>query len=850
MFSQFWSNLYNIYRTYALIAYFVAFKPFFSGLLLIKCLSPDLADLLNIYNNTEGKGMNRRELLKRAGFLTTSVVVVGLTGCLGSDNDDPNNEEMLQRTGFAGTFSFPQGVIAADPKPDGIILWTRVVPHGYDTIKEINESQLDVAVTLELAMDSSFRELITAPIKLTAKAMYDNTIRHKLTGLSALTTYYYRFRAGTGVSRVGRFKTAPQINAELNSLNFAFMACQDWSVNHWIGLTALAKHNLDFVVHLGDYIYEAAGDSYQAEKVEGLHDKIVMPSNSRKPNNPDAQIAVTTEDYRYLYKKYRSDLRLQELHARFALIAVWDDHEFSDDCWQNNETYTNGTIELAALPLPMSPASDTTAQTPRRRSANKAWFEFMPADIPALDESAAEDFKTVKIYRDLQFGKLAHFIMTDQRLYRADHIIPEAVDNPLTPTTDQLGSIGSRYFVPEDTHAQVQQGKMMAAINVAFNSLPNTDANKLVLGTILAKLNADMTGSTLTAQEQAVFNEVGLPLVSILSETQRNWWKSKMASSTATWKFWGNEVSLLRMALNLKIIPAVVAAGEKNPVLKAMINSYLINADQWDGYSAERANLMSFLTNNNIKNVVAVTGDIHAFYAGEVPANYANYEQGKAAMVDLVTAGISSSSFWSYLASVVGDFETEVTAVKTARTANPSTYSNGLESGANPFAALRQMVYTSVNMLIYEQVKATILAAADLSTAEKQQAAYRQIFEAYLTKEVPVAQGGYAPINTLNETFAGNMGQTIQAVSQQLGVTIPNPYTGTASAPPVQNPWIKYVESNTQGFITVNVTAARVEAKYHHIETLAKNPNTDTVIAASKTKTVVVNNASTQLTIS
>lgn len=797
--------------------------------------------------------MNRRELLKRAGFLTTSVVVVGLTGCLGSDND-PNNEEALQRAGFAGSFSFPQGVIAADPKPDGIILWTRVVPHGYDTIKQISAEQLDIAVTLELAMDSSFRELISTPIKLTAKAMYDNTIRHKLTGLSALTTYYYRFRAGTGVSRVGRFKTAPAVNAELNSLNFAFMACQDWSVNHWIGLSALAKHNLDFVVHLGDYIYEAAGDSYQAEKVEGLHDKIIMPSNSRKPNNPEAQIAVTTEDYRYLYKKYRSDLRLQELHARFALIAVWDDHEFSDDCWQNNETYTNGSVSLVNDVLPVSPAqlmgSDTTSQTARRRSANRAWFEFMPADIPALDESAAEDFKTVKIYRDLQFGKLAHFVMTDQRLYRADHIIPEAVDNPLTPTTDQLGSIGSRYFVPEDQHGQVQQGKMYLAIGKSIQALPDSHPSKPMLVQIFGKLTSDMTGSTLTAQEQAVFNEVGLPLVSILSETQRNWWKNKMASSTATWKFWGNEVSLLRMALNLKIIPEVVKQGEKNPVLKAMINSYLINADQWDGYSAERANLMSFLANNNIKNVVAVTGDIHAFYAGEVPVNYANYEQGKAAMVDLVTAGISSSSFWSYLASVVGDFESEVTAIKTARTANPSTYSNGLESGANPFAALRQMVYTSINMLIYEQVKATILATADLSSPEKQQAAYRQIFEVYLTKEVPVAQGGYAPINTLNETFAGNMGQTIQAVSQQLGVTIANPYTGIASPPPVQNPWIKYVESNTQGFITVNVTAARVEAKYHHIETLAKNPSADTVIAASKTKTVVVNNGSTQLMIS
>ncbi len=800
--------------------------------------------------------MNRRELLKRAGFLTTSVAVLGLTGCIGDNNEDPISEgQSLKETGQAGTFSFPQGVISADPKPDSIILWTRVVPQGYDSIKQIGNGQADVEVTLEVSTDNNFIERVMLPVNIMAKAMYDNTIRHKLMGLSPSTTYYYRFKAGTGVSRVGRFKTAPAVNADVNNLNFAFMSCQDWSVNHWIGLSALVKHNLDFVVHLGDYIYEAAGDSYQAEKVEGLHDKIMMPSNTRKPNNPDAQIAMTTEDYRYLYKKYRSDSRLQDLHARFAIIAVWDDHEFSDDCWQNNETYTNGSfVDINGLPV--SPAqlpngSDTTSQTARRRSANRAWFEFMPADIPALDESVAEDFKTVKIYRDLQFGKLAHFVMTDERLYRADHIIPEAVDNPLTPTTDQLGSIGSRYFVPEDKHGQAQQGKMIAAIKGAFDSLPNTDANKLVLGGMLTKLKADMTGSTLTAEEKAIFNEVGLALVSVLGETQRKWWKEKMASSTATWKFWGNEVSLLRMALNLKAIPAIVAAGEKSPALKAMINSYLINADQWDGYSAERANLMSFLASNNIKNVVAVTGDIHAFYAGEVPANYANYEEGKAAMVDLVTAGISSSSFWSYLASVVGDFESDVKAVLAARSANPTGYINSLESGSNPFSALRTLVYVCPNMLIYSQVKEAVLknTALDLTTSEGREAAYRLVFNEYLntinSQNLNNAQG-YQIFNTLNETFAGNMGYTIQALAK----SATNPYTGLATPPAIQNPWIKYVESNTQGFITVNVTPARVEAKYHHIASLSNNPTADSVILSGRAKTVVVNNGSTKLTVS
>ncbi len=824
--------------------------------------------------------MNRRQLLKSAGFLTSSVAVFGLVGCGGGSR--ASEDEILAYAGFSGNYQFPQGVMAADPKPDSIILWTRVVKTNDDPIAQVSSSSPDVMVQLEIATSSHFDALAMEPVVISVQAKYDNTLRHKLMGLAAATTYYYRFRAGTGVSRVGRFKTAPAANATVDALNFAFIACQDWSVNHWAGLSALAKQNIDFLVHLGDYIYEAAGDSYQTEKVETSHDALKIPSNTSKPNGGGAKIAVTVEDYRYLYKKYRSDLRLQELHARCALIAIWDDHEFSDDCWQNNETYGNGSVTILAGGLPISneqlgiasAAGADTRQTERRRAANKAWFEFMPADIPALDESVASNFATVKIYRDLKFGNLAHFIMTDERLYRADHVIPEAVDNPLTPAADQLGSINSRYFVPEPTFLQVQGGKMQASVKGAYDSLPDGDT-KTMLGTILFKLQADPTGATLTAKEVATFNEVGLTLVSIMGKTQRDWWKTTMASSTATWKFWGNEVSLLRMALNLNALPAVVAqanamADAGYPAQKALLNSYLVNADQWDGYGAERANLMAFLASNNIKNVVAVTGDIHSFFAGEVPVNPAAYTAGSAAMVDLVTAGISSSSFWTYIASVVGSFEEEVKATKAARTAAPTTYENLLEKGDNPFVSLRPLVYSCANMLVYSQVRTGVIKVAsgdaiDVSTIAGQIAfaglpdankiaMNRAAFDEYLKHEVPTASGGYIPQNTLNETLAGEMGKTIQAMAAAAGATIANPYTGTASPPAIQNPWIKYAQTHTQGFITVKVTAAKVEAKFHHTLPLVSaagamnTPTADNVV--SMVKTVTVNKDSTLLTVS
>ena len=38
--------------------------------------------------------------------------------------------------------------------------------------------------------------------------------------------------------------------------------------------------------------------------------------------------------------------------------------------------------------------------------------------------------------------------------------------------------------------------------------------------------------------------------------------------------------------------------------------------DSWDGYGAERKEILDFLIDNGVKNIVAITGDIHTFFAG------------------------------------------------------------------------------------------------------------------------------------------------------------------------------------------------------------------------------------------
>jgi alkaline phosphatase D len=73
--------------------------------------------------------------------------------------------------------------------------------------------------------------------------------------------------------------------------------------------------------------------------VESRHDALVLPDGVFKNGSSGAKYANSLADYRYLYKKYRTDTRLQALHERFAFIAIWDDHEFTDDAWQDAQTY-------------------------------------------------------------------------------------------------------------------------------------------------------------------------------------------------------------------------------------------------------------------------------------------------------------------------------------------------------------------------------------------------------------------------------------------------------------------------------------------------------------------------------
>ena len=266
-----------------------------------------------------------------------------LAGCSGdaqvarSEANDGGNGGPL-RTGEAPPVAtkaelviFPQGVASGDPRPDSVILWTRVQPPDGGSARE------DVPVTYEVATDLAFKDVI-AKGELSAPGSADNTVRLKVTKLEAFSTYYYRFKAFGVTGPIGRTKTAPKDDADVPA-RFAFAACQDFVGRYYYAWKVVAEEDtVDFVIFLGDYIYETAGNpAFQT------------PTDVRKIDLPDGidlggggLAAKTLADYRALYKQYRGDENLRRAHQLFPFFCIWDDHEFGDDCWQDNTNHFNG----------------------------------------------------------------------------------------------------------------------------------------------------------------------------------------------------------------------------------------------------------------------------------------------------------------------------------------------------------------------------------------------------------------------------------------------------------------------------------------------------------------------------
>jgi alkaline phosphatase D len=240
-----------------------------------------------------------------------------------------------------------------------------------------------VEVEWEVAHDEGLRQIARRG-STWASPDWAHAVHVELAGLEPDRWYWYRFRAGDAVSPVGRTRTAPRADAAPARCRFAVASCQHYEHGYFAAYRHMLADELDFVVHVGDYIYESSWG-----------EPGVRSHGAAEP--------YTLDDYRARYALYRTDPDLQAAHAAFPWLLTWDDHEVDND-YAAARSEELDPVELFLL---------------RRAAAYKAYYEHMP-----LPRRAVALGPYARLYARAGFGTLAGFHVLDDRQYRDTQVCP------------------------------------------------------------------------------------------------------------------------------------------------------------------------------------------------------------------------------------------------------------------------------------------------------------------------------------------------------------------------------------------------------------------------------------------
>lgn len=652
--------------------------------------------------------LNRRHFMKMAVVSVTAASFGLLPGCNdGGDDDGYVIDETI----------FPQSVASGDPKPNSVILWTRVEDGA------ARSSRADATVTLQVAKDEGFSELVL-DTQLNAPAEHDYCVKVKVVGLDSGAIYHYRFLYGDEPvsSPKGRTKTAPAKDADA-TVKFGVVVCQDY-IDGYYNVYALMldrESDLDFIVHLGDYIYEydkGTGGLDVAERA------LQFPDYSPEAVAEAGEFvysARSLDNYRYLYRAHHDDPKLKRIHELYPMIVIWDDHEFSDDCHGATGTYSDGVRD--------------EYDPERRRNSIQAFYEYLP-----VDEDYDDAFVTSQTFdsplnptyaslaqpgtgcnRPLRFGKHLDMYLTDYRTFRPDHLIPEgafpgkiALDKAtlVAMFEAQYPGMGEAVYASQAGafHAYVSLDNLPAP----YNAYAATYQAALV-GTLAAAYEAEGMESSAAATKAAddlsgnvaviVFNSLvsgfnaatGNALPTIDDTTAESLDKGvdySLMGKTSFFSSTGSRYGVVKATFDLLSAathggqPENVFGAEQQAALDAylaasdatffcQVNSvstasllwdlrnedvfapigfnqlFLANVDHWDGFPARRMAMVKALQQRG--KAFMISGDIHASFLT------AWRPDGGPAVPDYTVSSISSTVFNRYVELTVQALSTLLT---------------------------------------------------------------------------------------------------------------------------------------------------------------------------------------------
>ncbi|KAL4948028.1 PhoD-like phosphatase-domain-containing protein [Aspergillus filifer] len=339
---------------------------------------------------------------------------------LGIDTSTIHSRSLTKRDEVplsADQLTFTHGVASGDPYADSVILWTRVAPsrnasdnevtvsgnvplYDHENEKYAKASAHPICVAYSVFSDEEGIEVVDAGEAYTSSDV-DYTVKVEASGLEPFTNYWYQFHVcdSENVSPLGRTKTAPREGDDVDEVKIAVHSCSNYPSGYFNAYGNVArKDNVDYVVHLGDYIYE-----YESG-VPGVDERAVVPPKE----------IFTLYDYRTRLGQYRTDEDLLASHQMFPWVTVWDDHEIA------NNGYRDGFSGLRNTEDSFYNYGPQISVDQRKLNAVRAYFEWMPIRQVDMDDG-------LRIWRSFKMGNLFDLIMIDTRNY--DRSITDLSDN-------------------------------------------------------------------------------------------------------------------------------------------------------------------------------------------------------------------------------------------------------------------------------------------------------------------------------------------------------------------------------------------------------------------------------------
>ncbi len=597
---------------------------------------------------------DRRKFLKyMLAGLTVPTVTVN-PAAFAANKESIDVDALMKQGHQGGVNYFTCGVVSGEPTPDAVVIWTRIEdpalipvtspyrsepvdmqnvsgggthrewrkapgangdPESYSTIYLLDQLRtLDQGEKAKVGYHvyDGNGQLICEG-KAETSTLRDYTLKLDVTGLQPGTVYFYRFSYKKTFSPLGRMKTLPAAGTTPDLVRFVAFSCQSYWQGYWNALHHVGQEqDVDFLLHLGDYIYEYGGDSV-GDDANGVRCDPYPPESQNDPN-PDGDLQEhlslqTLSEYRFKYKYYRNEPNLQAAHRVAGMYSTWDDHEVRDDHtgdWFRRETEPVG--------------SQVISKFDRLANAYYVYWEYMPirrfgAAAPAGAKCDAREIvdvpsATTRLHRSHAIGGLIDLVILDGRQHR------------VSPGTEPAAAFTTRPAIYE---------------------------------------SEDRTN---------------------LGLEQLEWFKGELTASAArgtTWRMIANQT----MVMPLRLTPSTpgfpsefnqIPGREQFPM--DSIPPVYVTLDSWDGFPVERQKILDFLSEQDLKNVVFMTGDIHMFFAGHC---WQNFDAGlepltRVVGTEYVVSGISSAGLddlEGHNGPVAPEKSTTRVAGKAARVSNP-----------------------------------------------------------------------------------------------------------------------------------------------------------------------------------